>query len=374
MKNKLIKLAALAFLLVPGSVPAQQTDIPTRCPTLPTQKAVPKKDVTKTPEQVRADKLAAEAQTLSRVPSRENVAKAISVAEQALKSDPNNMTAYLVLARAHAASQRYMDVPRKIAGQRAWENLTRARAIDPHNVDGLSILADRIIFHNHDYKCAKKIIERALKLDSQNARTNYYYSQILGGMGKFDLAFKYADKAIALADAESRNFVLINSGRLRYMAKEYDWVLDHYAKFLESNPNASLAHFYRGFAFGAKGQFREALAEHKIATPSWKGDAGAVAALALAYVRAGQPETAREILKELLGRDALGEHVVEYRIAAVYEALGERDEAFRWLYKDVDDRDGIGSWLVWLNHDPVWARLRKDRRFKEIQKRAGWKN
>ena len=56
----------------------------------------------------------------------------------------------------------------------------------------------------------------------------------------------------------------------------------------------------------------------------------------------------------------------------MYEVLGERDEAFRWLDKDVDDRDGLGSWLMWLNYDPVWKAARKDPRFKEIQKRAGW--
>ena len=56
----------------------------------------------------------------------------------------------------------------------------------------------------------------------------------------------------------------------------------------------------------------------------------------------------------------------------MYEALGERDEALRWLNKDIEDRDGLGSWLVWLNYDPVWNAARKDPRFKEIQKRAGW--
>ena len=94
--------------------------------------------------------------------------------------------------------------------------------------------------------------------------------------------------------------------------------------------------------------------------------------IALAYANAGQKDKARELLSDLLQRDARGEHVVEYRIAAVYEALGERDEAFRWLGKDVDDRDGLGSWLVWLNYDPVCTAARKDPRFKEIQRRAGW--
>ena len=93
---------------------------------------------------------------------------------------------------------------------------------------------------------------------------------------------------------------------------------------------------------------------------------------ALAYANAGQKDKARELLHDPLQRDARGEHVVEYRIAAVYEVLGERDQAIRWLHKDIEDRDGLGSWLMWLNHDPVWNAARKDPRFKEIQKRAGW--
>jgi tetratricopeptide (TPR) repeat protein len=375
MKNTTIRMTAMVLTLFVGTVAAQQTDFPTRCPPLPSQKSTAKKDTPKTSEQATADKLVAEAQTAMRSLSRENVAKAISLAEQALKSEPNDVAAYLVLARAHAVSQRYSDVPKKVAMQRAWENLSKARALDPANIEGLQLLADQIVARNHDYDCAKQILETALKFDPQNARTNYFYSQVLGGMGNFDLAFQYADKAISVADADSRNFVVINAGRLRYMAGEYDWVLAHYAKYLESNPNNWLAHFYRSLAFGAKGQFEQALIEAIKAMPDApSGDAGGIGMLALAYANAGQKEQARELLNELLRRDARGEHVVEYRIAAVYEVLGERDEAFRWLGREIDDRDGLGSWLVWIKHDPVWKEARTDLRFKEIQERAGWKN
>ena len=193
-------------------------------------------------------------------------------------------------------------------------------------------------------------------------------------MGEFDLAFKYADDAAALADAETRNFVLSNAGRPRYMAGQYDRVLDHYASYLQSNPDSPwLSHFYRSLALGAKGMFEEALDEAKRAQPEApRGDAGGIGMLALAYARAGQREKALEMLDELLRRDARREHVVEYRIAVVYEVLGNREEAFRWLEKDIDDRDGLGSWLIWLNHDPVWKSARSDRRWKRIQKRAGW--
>jgi tetratricopeptide (TPR) repeat protein len=219
----------------------------------------------------------------------------------------------------------------------------------------------------------KMILETALTFAPQDGRIHYYYSQVLGGMGDFARAFVHADQAMAAADADAREFATVNAGRLRYMAGDYDWVLAHYARYLEAHPDHWLAHFYRSLAFGAKGRFHEALVEAKLSMPVTQGgDAGGVGMLALAYANAGQRDTARELLNELLQRDARHEHVVEYRIAAVYEALGERDEAFRWLDKDIDDRDGLGSWLVWLNHDPIWKSARSDRRFQDIKRRAGW--
>ena len=362
--------AAMMLVSFIGPATAQQDTFPVGCPSVTSLRATSMTKTPKTSEQIASEKLVAEGQAATRTFSGETVAKAISLFEQAVRTDPKNAAAYVFLARAHMQSQRYMSVPKKIAQARAWENLSKGRELDPANIDGLHLLADQVIANNGDYKCAKKILEAALKSDPQNARSNHYYSQLLSGMGKFDLAFQYADKAIAVADADTRNFVLSNAGRPRYMAGQYDWVL---TKYLESNPNAPLAHFYRSLAFGAKGMFQEALDEaKKYQVGERGGDAGGIGMIALAYANAGQREKAHELLSELLQRDARGEHVVEYRIAAVYEVLGERDEAFRWLRKDIDDRDGIGSWLVWLNYDPVWKEMRKDPRFKDIQKRAGW--
>ncbi len=364
-----------AMLLVSFIAPvtAQRNSFPAGCPNVASLKATSINKNPKTADRLASDRLVAEGQAATRTMSGENVAKAIALFEQAVRTDPKNAAAYTFLARAHTQSQRYMSVPKNQARARAWENLSKGRELDPANIDGLHLLADQIVANDHDYKCAEKILEAALKLDPQNARSNYYYSQLLSGMGKFDLAFKYADKSIAVADADSRNMGVVNAGRPRYMAGHYDWVLDHYAKYLESNPNNWLAHFYRSLAFGAKREFEQALVEAKKAMPDApRGDAGGIGMIALAYANAGQKEKTREMLNELLQRDARGEHVVEYRIAAVYEVLGERDEALRWLNKDIDDRDGLGSWLVWLDFDPVWNAARKDRRWKDIQTRAGW--
>ncbi len=365
------KLALLMLLSSSGgTVNAQQKVVPAGCPTITGQESAARTNGQKTAERIASDKLVAEGQLATRSLSGESVAKAISLFEQAVRTDPTNAPAYIFLARAHTQSQRYMSVPRKIARARAWENLSKGRELDPANIDGLHLLADQVAANNGDYKCAKKILEAALKIDPKNARSNHYLSQLLSGMGKFNLAFKYADKAIAFADDDTRNFVLTNAGRPRYMAGQYDWVL---TKYLESDPNAPLAHFYRSLAYGAKRMFQEALDEaKKYQAVDRARDAGGIGMIAVAYARVGQKEKALGLLNELLQRDARGEHVVEYRIAAVYEVLGNRDEALRWLDKEIDDRGGITSWLVWLNYDPVWKEMRKDPRFKEIQKRAGW--
>jgi tetratricopeptide (TPR) repeat protein len=371
MKRAYVRAAVMLLVVPVARVSAQQPSVPAGCPAVSVQRSAAQAGGAATAERTASHKLVLEGQAATRTLSGETVTRGISLYEEAVRADPTNAEAYVFLARMHAQSQRYLSVPKTLARARAWENLSKARALDPANIDGLHLLADQVMASNGDYKCARTILEAALTLDPGNARSNHYYSQLLSGMGEFDLAFKYADTALAAAgDADTRSFVTTNAGRPRYMAGHYDWVL---TKYLASTPDAPLAHFYRSLAFGAKGMFKDALDEAKAYQAVEGGrDAGGVGMIALAYANAGQKDTARELLSDLLQRDARGEHVVEYRIAAVYEALGERDEAFRWLEKAIDDREGLGSWLIWLNYDPVWNAARKDPRFRELQRLAGW--
>ncbi len=53
-----------------------------------------------------------------------------------------------------------------------------------------------------------------------------------------------------------------------------------------------------------------------------------------------------ETLKERSKR----RYVSPYSIAGIHTALGETDEAFRWLEKAFEERAG---WLVWLKAEPI---------------------
>jgi hypothetical protein len=58
--------------------------------------------------------------------------------------------------------------------------------------------------------------------------------------------------------------------------------------------------------------------------------------------------------------------IVPYRVAAVYVALGDRDQAVKWLGKSYEGHD---NWLAQLQVDPVMDPLRSDPRFQELMRK-----
>jgi hypothetical protein len=56
-------------------------------------------------------------------------------------------------------------------------------------------------------------------------------------------------------------------------------------------------------------------------------------------------------------------YVSPYTVAAIYTGLGDKDQAFKWLDKAVEQRD---IWLMNLKVDPVFASLRSERKFSDI--------
>ena len=83
--------------------------------------------------------------------------------------------------------------------------------------------------------------------------------------------------------------------------------------------------------------------------------------------KAGHQAEAEQVLTRLnmLARE---KYVTPYGIALVYAGIGDKNRAFAWLNKAVAGRS---HWLVWLNRDPRWDRIRSDPRFDDLQKRVG---
>jgi tetratricopeptide (TPR) repeat protein len=86
-----------------------------------------------------------------------------------------------------------------------------------------------------------------------------------------------------------------------------------------------------------------------------------------AFELSGHTPEARGIL-ETLQRRSKDEYIRPYLIAKVHCAVGEVDEAFRWLTKALEERDRK---LAYVKTDETLAALHSDSRFEELLKNMG---
>jgi len=89
--------------------------------------------------------------------------------------------------------------------------------------------------------------------------------------------------------------------------------------------------------------------------------------LAITYTRMGREIEARNILAQLLqAREK--RYVSAPLIAAVSTALGDKEEAFRWLERAYEEHSGVLQWIAFL---PEFRALRSDGRFPRLLRRIG---
>jgi hypothetical protein len=80
--------------------------------------------------------------------------------------------------------------------------------------------------------------------------------------------------------------------------------------------------------------------------------------IARVYARMGRVNESRQMLKSLGDGSA-----------QVYAALGDKDTAFRLLFKTVEERS---DWDIFIKADPVFDNIRSDPRWKELLRRMNF--
>jgi len=84
---------------------------------------------------------------------------------------------------------------------------------------------------------------------------------------------------------------------------------------------------------------------------------------------AGKREKALEMLEQLrLEQQNTSSYVSSFYFAIIHAALGENDEAFRWLDKSYDE---LNLQMTGLRLDPLLANLRKDALFTTLINKVG---
>src|SRR5260370_4222718 len=127
----------------------------------------------------------------------------------------------------------------------------------------------------------------------------------------------------------------------------YDQAIEPLQKTIEMDSSFALAHWYLGLAYEQQGIFKDAIAEFEKAVSLTDGRPSLLALLAHAYAAANKRSEAESILEQLRALSKQ-KYVPSYPVAAIYVALGRKDDAFVRLDKPSDEYDGL---LNWLNFD-----------------------
>jgi len=211
---------------------------------------------------------------------------------------------------------------------------------------------------------AEREFQEAIKLKPNYAPAHQWYSSFLIALERYDEAIAEAKRTEEL---EPLSFTASSHlGWIYYLAGQNDRAIEQCSKILELDPSSFPARRYRGLAYEQKGMYREAIDEFQKGLKV-SGSPLMLALLGHAYAASGQKAEAKRVLDEL--DELQGQrYVSSYTVGAIYAGLGDRDQAFKWLEKAYDERD---VWLMNLKVDPVFAKIRSDKRFQDLLTRSG---
>jgi TolB-like protein/Tfp pilus assembly protein PilF len=337
-------------------------------------------DIAKTiAETLRAKLTGAEAQAIARRPTENteayelylrgryfwnkrtgaNLKKAIDYFQQAIENDPSYALAYAGLADAYvllpiyAATLPRDDVRQGLAAAR------KAVELDGTLAEAHTSLANAL---GADMQVAESIKEfqRAIALNLNYATAHQWYGEALQSDGQFDEAVAELRRAQELDPLS----LIINAslGGTLVSAHRYDDAIEQLRKTIEMDPTFYVTHWFLGDAFRWKGDLSQAIAEYEKAA-QLDPDPVVLGVLGYAYATAGRNEDARKLLDKLT-RLSEQRYVPAYPLAVIHLALGDKDEALRWLEKSYQDHaDDVRRFI---KVEPLLDPLRGDPRFEAL--------
>jgi tetratricopeptide (TPR) repeat protein len=281
--------------------------------------------------------------------------QAVTFFKRALTIDSNYALAYAGLADTYSLLPWSGAMPPREAAPLARAAAEHALRIDSTLADAHVSLGIVDLFSEWRLASADREFLKALALDPANANAHFFRGWVLVVRGELDSAAASVERARALDPLS-----LIINGRIAQL-------LAYQKRFAESEAAARRALQLDSTFAVARGQLARALAvqgrtEEAIQALPPEGsmlgslDAGIRGAV---FVLAGQRDRARAEIQFLRTRP----YAASDAVAAVYTALGERDQAIAWLERSFAARDIS---LVFITVEPMFDPLRSDPRFRKI--------
>jgi TolB-like protein/Tfp pilus assembly protein PilF len=289
---------------------------------------------------------------------------AVRYLEQAVRLDPQFALAWAVLAEREGWISYALDLPlsSKVLGE-----MRRAIQLDDRLAEAHVIIGDFEFYWNWNWSKGEEEFRRAVQLDPGSSDALLHYALCLSALGGDHEAIETMQR-VRRVDPLSPH-VLYTSGRVFQRARRTAEAIELFQKALDLDPNYAEVYEALAAAYDDAGDPNGAVA-HSLKAAEMNGmDRSEAQGLRRTLARRGyQPFRAELLHWKLAGfeRKVRLQRVSPRAFASVHAALGNQEEALKWLEEAYRQRCPS---LAWLKTNREWDSLRSDSRFQEILKR-----
>ena len=296
---------------------------------------------------------------LSNKSDEESLRKSVALFQRALDIDPNLGRAWTGIAKCWLyladAYVRPLEAYAKVR-----EAATKAVALNERDAEALCYIGEAKRVLDRDIAGEEAEINRALQLDRNSSATHLFLAfGVHAERGEWEKAaaeMREAEKLDPLSPALSNwlAWIYLSNGQI-------DEAITEGNRTLQLDPNYMYRDPFLATAYREKGDYTRAIDLYKKAE---EATGIPQAGLAITYAKMGRRNDAQQILDELKKISAT-KYVAGDVIASIYVALGEIDEAFRWMEVALDQSAAVNFFT------PEFRPLRFDPRFADLIRRIG---
>jgi eukaryotic-like serine/threonine-protein kinase len=300
--------------------------------------------------------------------SKEGLEKAIHYFERAVEKDPNFALAYALISDCYFLQLYYGYDSRPDRIRNARIAAEHALQLDD-SIAEAHVAAAMVQFRENvgrhaesDHQEAMDSLRRAISLNPNLAIAHQRYAWSLSSFGHLNESVREIKRAQELDPLSATNNTAL--GLILIFARQYREALAYCSKAAELAPNEAPIQENLGAAYALNGMYEQAIEHYRrqAELTSKKGDALASIATVLAF--AGRKSEADAMMPGIVKLAEEGK-TNPYNIAILFSARGEKDAAFEWLGKSLQERSSprITGDARMIRYDPMLDPLRSDPRF-----------
>lgn len=299
----------------------------------------------------------------------ESVKKAIKCYEKAIKKCTTYTKAYSGLANCYSFLGSIGHLKAKEAFTKAEKYALKALELNDFRGGSYVSLGFVDLLYNWNFERAEANLRKAITMEPNNEEARLALSTYYRVIGDLERMFHHTKAAVQIAPVSLP--ALLQLGHSYLLMERFDKAIETFEKILELDPLFRAALEGLAFTYATQKQFGKAMkAVNKYLEQidsEFKGGTqlGCIAALK------GDRKTAEENIEIIAKREKAYPNLnLSLDYALIYAALGDNDDAFKYLNQAVDEK--LGSILM-LKTLPPLNGLKKDPRYSQLLEKIGLK-